>query len=224
MRRLLRKIRNRLFAGLARKEELNQLYNQFAGLIQIQNAMQGSSVLRPMRGWAISPDAMAWILADLQERESPTVIEFGSGQSTIILATVLKQRGGRLVSVEHDSGYLGAIQRQAKACNVTDVITFALAPLVAMSPTCSSYDLTSLPDCSIDLALIDGPPFTNGLLTRLVPLRWATTHLIKGGAIFLDDAARGNEQECLRQLRAEFPGINIIEYAAEKGLAKLEFI
>ena len=84
MKALLHKIRYRLqhilFGRLVRQSDLDTLYAQFSALLQIQNAMEGKPVLRPMRGWALSPDAMMWILADLQEHPSPTVIEFGSGQ------------------------------------------------------------------------------------------------------------------------------------------------
>ena len=47
-------------------------------------AISGGPVLKPMRQWALSPDAMALILADLQERTRPHIVEFGCGQSTIV--------------------------------------------------------------------------------------------------------------------------------------------
>ncbi|HEY0894879.1 MAG TPA: hypothetical protein VGE32_17580, partial [Cellvibrio sp.] len=73
MTKILLKIRSRLFAGLATQDDLDRLYSQIAGLAQIQNAMCGNPVLRPMRGWAISPDAIAWVLINLQGRVEPTV-------------------------------------------------------------------------------------------------------------------------------------------------------
>ena len=91
---MLRKLRARLLEGLARKSDLDMLYAHINGLLQIQNAMDGKPVLRPMRLWAMSPDAMTWILAELQEHPKPTVIEFGSGQSTVIFAAAVKHRKG----------------------------------------------------------------------------------------------------------------------------------
>ena len=49
-------------------------------------------LLGPLRGWAISPDAIVHVLADLEPRENPTVVEFGSGESTIILASALARK------------------------------------------------------------------------------------------------------------------------------------
>lgn len=89
------RIRARLFAGLARKRDLDRLYDQVAGLFQVQAAIEGRPILRRMRGWAISPDAMSWLLNDLQHRSNASVVEFGCGQSTVIFASMLKLRTGR---------------------------------------------------------------------------------------------------------------------------------
>lgn len=58
--------------------------------------MIGIPVLSPLRGWGISPDALALVLADIQRRTRPVVVEFGSGQPTIALAAMLEKR--RLVA------------------------------------------------------------------------------------------------------------------------------
>lgn len=220
---MLKFLRNKFLIDVARQGDLERLYNQIEGLQQIQNAIDGKAVLRPMRDWAISPDAMACVLADLQERHAPTVIEFGSGQSTIILAAALKHRNGCLLSVEHDLEYSAVIQRQAKACGLAELIQFIHAPLCEppVAPGNSSYDTKIIPNCQVDVALIDGPPYTNGLLTRLTPLRWAAQHLKSGGAIFLDDSARVAEQACLKQLQVEFPNLYALPRYAEKGLTEL---
>ena len=82
--RLFDRVRERFLLGVAREEQLNQiydrLYDQIASMMQIQSALSGGPVLKPMRHWALSPDAMAIILADMQERSSPHVVEFGCGQ------------------------------------------------------------------------------------------------------------------------------------------------
>lgn len=227
MTNLLDKIHRRIFSGLARKDHLDHLYDQVAGLLQIQNAMAGQPVLRPMRGWAISPDAMALVLADLQEREAPTVIEFGSGQSTIILASALRHRGGKLISVEHDVDYSGVIRKQLDVCGLADVVLSLNLPIGASADPqeagIRSYDLRPLPSQKIDIALIDGPPKRVGSVdTRLVPLRWCVRNLTERGAIFLDDSNRPSERQCLAALRREFPGILLTELPTEKGLTRIQ--
>jgi hypothetical protein len=223
MKSLLRKIRNRLFAGLAQKQDIDRLYDQLNGLLQIQNAIQGKPVLRPLRGWAISPDALSWVLADLQERTQPTVIEFGSGQSTNVLAAVVKHRGGRLVSVEHDPEYSSVIQRQVAGCGLSEYVEVVHAPLIPNGdPLTKSYDTSKISNIGVDLALIDGPPIgLGGANTRLAPLRWAAAHLVPNGAIFLDDSNRVSEQGCIESLVREYPQLTVIPRAAEKGLVEI---
>jgi predicted O-methyltransferase YrrM len=223
MRQLLRKIKWRVFDGLARSSELHSLYDQISGLIQIQRAMQGQPVHRPLRGWAVSPDAMAWILADLQERQAPVAIEFGSGQSTVIFAAALRHREGRLISVEHNLEHSAAIQRQVQSCGLSKYVQFVHAPLTEMkdAPSGRTYDLTGVPETLVDVAFVDGPPHMNGVYTRLTPLRWAACHLKPGAVIFLDDSLRPFEQACIEQLIREHPNLRTTRRAAEKGLTEL---
>ena len=185
--------------------------------------MTNQPVLRPMRGWAMSPDAMAWILADFQQRDQPMVVEFGAGQSTVILAAAIKHRGGLLYSVEHDEAYMNHIRKQLDACGLDAFVRFILAPLSESpcDPVIRSYDPQFLPEVKVDLALVDGPPITNGPLARLLPLRWCLNHLSSDGAIFLDDSSRNAEQACLATVRNEFPSLVTDDHFTEKGLVEL---
>jgi predicted O-methyltransferase YrrM len=224
LKQLAKNWRDRLFSNLATKADIDRLYGLLAGLQQIHNAMDGKPVLKPMRGWAISPDSMAIILADLQERGPSTVLEFGSGQSTIIFAAILKRRGGRLISVDHDLEYADKIRAQLRACGLDDIVTFFHAPLADQKEKAEafiSYDLLKMPPLEIDVALIDGPPYLNGELTRFTPLDWAARHLTKDGVIFLDDFSRTAEQRCFTLLKSRHSNVLLNELAVEKGLASI---
>jgi len=223
MSNFARKLRNWLFKDLVRQSDLDVLYTQIAGHFQIQNSIYGGPILRPLRGWAISPDAIAWVLAALQERSAPTLVEFGSGQSTVILSSVLKRHGGRLLSVEHDLGYLETIRRQIGACELSEKVEFFHSPLRPNESLGGqfSYDVTILPDVPIDIALIDGPPSANALLTRLPPLRWSVRHLKPGGSVFLDDTLREGEQACLQHIQKEFSNLKMLSRETEKGLVEI---
>jgi predicted O-methyltransferase YrrM len=223
------RFRERFLLGVAREEQLDRLYDRLydliAGQLQIQSALSGGPVLKPMRHWALSPDAMAILLADLQERSSPHVVEFGCGQSTVIFAAWLKRHGGRLTSIEHDPEYAGTIRRQLEACGLSEPVDLRVLPLVdhaadADIAACRSYALPAGRE-TIDLALIDGPPYWAGEGTRYHPLKWAYERLAAGGAAYLDDAARVPEQRVVRALRAKFPDAAVEELRAEKGLVRL---
>jgi len=226
VRTMLDRILRRFFVGLARKEDLDGLYDQVAGLMQIQMAIAGGPVLRPLRSWAISPDTMALILADLQEREAPTIVEFGSGQSTVIFAFWLKSRGaGRLISFEHDPTYAAGIRRQFEVCGVGERVDIQLLPLVDREAhgslqTCQTYELPSITDLVVDLALVDGPPFWCGAAARYHPLQWVVERLSRTGAAYLDDTVRPAEQLVLIELLARLPDVSVEHLRAEKGLAR----
>jgi predicted O-methyltransferase YrrM len=223
------RFRERFLLGVAREEQLHQLYDRLydliAGQMQIQSALSGGPVLKPMRHWALSPDAMAILLADLQERHAPHVVEFGAGQSTVILASWLKHHGGKLTSVEHDADYAATIQRQLEACGVAGQVEMRVLPLVDRPAdgdigACRSYALPAGRE-PIDLALIDGPPYWAGEGTRYHPLKWACERLAPGGAAYLDDASRVPEQRIVRALRMMWPDLVVEELRAEKGLIRL---
>jgi len=224
MKEILRGLRRRFLYGLARQEDLDRLYDQIAGLLQINNAMEGRSMVLPLRGWAMSPDGMVWMLAKLQGKNSPTVIEFGSGQSTVIIAASLRHTGGRFLSVEHDPEFLKGIQRQVAVSGLSEFVEFVQAPLVQShdADAVLSYDTSFIPNEEIDVALIDGPPRQDpGSKGRLVPLRWAANHLKPGGSIFLDDSDRPSEQATIKFLLSEFPELEATSHRAEKGLVEI---
>lgn len=180
--------------------------------------MQGDPALLPMRDWAMSPDAMVWLVAELQKQEAPVCIEFGSGQSTIIIASVLKHIGGRLISVEHDEEYSSRGLEQVSAAKLSGLVERVLCPLIGSPGDCLSYDLSNLPQVNIDIALVDGPPQSNGVLTRLPPLDWTIPRLNPDGIVFLDDANRIAEQECSNAIQEKFPNVIIESLPTEKGL------
>lgn len=226
LRRFLRKLGASLTAGLAQKKDIDDLYDQVAGLLQVQSAMAGGPVLKPLRIWVISPDAIAWILADIQERVAPTIVEFGSGQSTVILAACLKHKGqGTLLSFEHDTAHADAVRRQLEACGLAALVDLRIVPLTDYPatgplPACQSYSTASLPECSIDVALVDGPPHWHGEASRLYPAQWAVSRLSSGGAMYLDDTARPQERAVLAQLATGFSDLHVENLRAEKGLAR----
>jgi predicted O-methyltransferase YrrM len=227
--RVFDRVRERFLVGVAREEHVqliyDNLYDEIAGMMQIQSALSGGPVLKPLRHWALSPDAMAVMLADLQERSSPSIVEFGCGQSTVIFASWIKHRGGRLVTYEHDPQYAGVIKKQIDACGLSAHVDLRVVNLIDKAavgnlPASKSYDLPADTD-GFDLALIDGPPYWTGESGRYHPLQWALDRLNPGGAAYLDDAARPPEQRIVAHLQSATPGLVASEMRAEKGLVKL---
>lgn len=226
MRWCLQQLRSRFTAGLVRQDDLDRLYNQVFGLMQIHAALAGGPVLKPAPGWALLPDAMAWILADLQERKAPTIVEFGCGQSTVVFAAWVKNHGtGRVISFEHDSRHAAATSRQLAACGLSAHVDIQVVPLcdhgaVGGLAPCRSYALPDLSDLRIDVALVDGPPYWAGDGARYHPLRWAMSRLAVDGSAYLDDTIRSGERSVLHELSVQMPGVVTDELRAQNGLVR----
>lgn len=218
--------RQRVQAGLAKPEHLDRLYERVAAAIQIQGALQGLPVVRPMPGWALSTDAIVWILSDLQERPSPSLVEFGCGQSTVILAAWLRGHGaGRFVSFEHDAAHAAVIRKQLESCKLGGLVDLQVVGISDRAaedglPACKSYLLPETAE-KFDVALVDGPPYFFGDATRYHPLRWAVDHLNAGGAAYLDDTIRVAERQVVQAVTAKWPGLEAQDLATANGLSRL---
>ena len=207
---------------MAKKEDIQNLYKQIEALIQIQNGMKGETITAPLRDWAISPDAISWVLLQLTSMKNPSVIEFGCGQSTVIIGSFLKKHGGKLISVEHDGVYLQKIQKQITSNHLQEQVQFVLSPPKLVDGV-TSYDLSAVPNIGIDLGLVDGPPFHFGESARQIPLQWTVEHLNSGGVICLDDASRSAEKKIIGRIKLAYPKISVQSIETEKGLAVISF-
>jgi len=230
MHKLLRYLFNCVFGNFARKGDLNNLYAQITDFMQIERIIGSGIILKPLRGWALSPDAVVHILAELQQRDDPVMIEFGSGQSTVIFASYFKRRGkGRLISVEHDAVYAANIMKQIEALGLMEYVESHVVPLkdytdVQTGNVSKSYDLTCVKkERKLDVVLVDGPPMSFGILTRYYPIHWSLENLAVAGKIFLDDADRPNERLIVQRVARNQPQIYVEELKTEKGLVALYF-
>ncbi|MCB0406506.1 MAG: hypothetical protein KDD51_17115, partial [Bdellovibrionales bacterium] len=75
-----------------------QSYRQVEQLFNIHAALQVRTPLPQMRNWAISPDMGSFLIATAQEHRPHHIVELGSGISTLILATIAKAWGGKVLT------------------------------------------------------------------------------------------------------------------------------
>jgi len=227
MKKYLKSWRERLIGPLATKADLDNLYLQLSSLMEIRNIIGPGVPLGPLRGWALSPDALLMILRDIMTRKVPRVLEFGSGESTIAIAASLRAVGsGTLTSIEHDADFAAAVGRRLNDLKLADHVDQRVVPLSSYEsrfglPAFKSYDLTRQTG-DFDIALVDGPITPRfGAATRAVPLEWCLTRLSAQNAIYLDDAARWQERSVVDGLAGSFPAVEINFIATEKGLYRL---
>jgi predicted O-methyltransferase YrrM len=144
-------------------------------------------------------------LADHIETARPrTVVEFGTGASTLIVAQALKLAGGgNFTSFEQHPEFVAATRDWLSEHGLeADLRAVPLRPSPGGWPGLW-YDHGDLP-AAIDLLIIDGPPWTIHPFTRGA----ASTlfgRIAPGGTVMLDDAARPGERLIARRWRREWP-------------------
>lgn len=178
---------------------------------------QPAETLPPSGGWAASTDFLILLAEKILCEKPETVVEFGSGITTLVIARCLRLNGrGKLISYDHDAAFAEVTRRRAERLGLPhDVRTVRLIPASALGYAGVWYEMPGLPE-TIDLLVIDGPPRpyhpeTRGgagaIFSRLSP----------GGAILLDDASRPGEQAVAARWRREFPHIQFTSVSTEKG-------
>lgn len=174
--------------------------------------------LPPMGGWAASADFLLILAEHILAHKPQTVVEFGSGVSTLVAARCLQLNGsGRLVSYDHDAVFAGITRQRATRLSLShDVRPVAVMESTAYGYAGKWYAAEDCPD-TVDLIVIDGPPMAFHPETRGAAGPAIFPRLSTQGAILLDDAARPGERAIVERWRKEFPDITFTFIATDKG-------
>lgn len=128
-----------------------------------------------------------------------SALELGCGQSTRLLAALVKPSGAGLLSLEEDGGWAERVAAETGAA----ILHAPVVPTKVGGRTCRFYPLDRLPDGRrFDLVLVDGPIGTRRwsrlgavtLIPRLDPEGWT---------VIFDDAQRPGEHDTIRAFRRE---------------------
>ena len=144
---------------------------------------------------AIDAHSLLLVVNDAFINAKRTVVELGAGWSTFVLASVLKESGGRLVSVEHHERWRDLIKARLAAEGLAETVELIHAPLAN-----GWYDEAVLKDGlkgrDIDLLLVDGPPAKGkGQGNARAPaLPFLLRNLAPTATIFLHDIDRKGER------------------------------
>lgn len=160
----------------------------------------------PFTASAIRPFDLYKIANDVVVNRRATLLEIGAGTSTMILARLMRQTGGRLISVEHDPDWAALIQEKLKSEGLESHANVAVCPLVNINGGGGIwYDpglvAAALEGRSIDSLVIDGPPaYQTGRERAREPAYDLLKHYLSANvAVFLDDINRPGEREIVKE-------------------------
>jgi predicted O-methyltransferase YrrM len=175
--------------------------------------------------WAASEDLLLWLAGYVLEHRPRTVVDLGSGQSSVWMAAAMRTAGydGQVIGVDHDEAYAQATRELARRQGVEDWLTVVHAPLreqVIEGRSVRWYDLDALAGIEgIDLLCIDGPPGQGTSHARWPALPALHARLSAEATVVLDDMIRRDEQEILEEWTGLYPGFEVERLDFEKGAA-----
>ncbi len=176
--------------------------------------------------WTLADDSLRFVAALVAAVRPTTIVEFGSGVSTRVLAAACGELGepGAVVALENDPEFARRTSRQLAGDACGSMASVVLTHLVVRRWYGRNVPVYDLPegmfqDPAPQLILVDGPPLPLG--GRAGSLLQAVHLGRPGTVVLLDDADRPSEQRALAMaeevLRGHIEVMRLDGYA--KGLA-----
>lgn len=181
-------------------------------------------------GWALTGDSAAILAREALLRGPETIVELGSGASTLMLGQILKARGsGHLLSVDHDAKWAGETRRNIDFLGLQGVVTVVVAPLKQIQVEGEAVLWYDIPEEAmeqlgmIDLLLVDGPPHSVGQNrpARYPALPRLFERLSPNALIFVDDASRSDETAMVDEWLRRYPGWEAQRFSTVDGVCLL---
>ena len=156
-------------------------------------------------GGAANYSLMYVLCRILTERDVKSIVEVGSGQTTILIDRV-RSPSARHVCYEHDPVWYADISRRLMRCD------YRLRPLERRSSD-AGHALDAYADIELldfDLLLVDGPP-GGDRYSRFACIDLIAASRLPDYAIVFDDAKRGGERETIEHAVSMLrgPGVDL---------------
>lgn len=202
--------------------KLDKKIAQVDALFSLHQVIDIRHPMPPMSAWALSPD-LANILIDLTLTHKPkTIVELGSGVSTLVFSYCLeKLGGGKVISLEAEAKYAEKTQANLDQHGLSkwaEVRTAPLKPMTLKHIQWQWYDPAAIEDLTdIDILFVDGPAKIDGKLMRYPAFPVFLEKLSEGAVIILDDADRKQDATMIGQWLKEFEGFEKESFSTQKG-------
>ena len=154
----------------------------------------------PVGSWAVDAPAIDRLVELVRGERPPAVVEFGSGTSTVILASLLREMHGeglRVVSFEQDPAWAEHTRGALAERGLDGTARVIQLPVGERGEGPPGYLLTDqanalLAELAPRLIFVDGPTLISGA-SRLGAVEIVAPHLREDATLLLDDALRDAE-------------------------------
>jgi hypothetical protein len=175
--------------------------------------------------WSAAPDFLQLIVDHVLTHQPHTIVECGSGLTTLMLARACALNGhGHVYSLENGADYAANTRAEIARYGLDAYSTVLHAPLLPHTINGRDYqwyDTTALTAHDIGLLIIDGPPGFLQHHSRYPALPLLRERLAPRCTLFMDDAARPDERELVEMWLVEMPAARHEYIANERGCAIL---
>ncbi|HEX9979485.1 MAG TPA: hypothetical protein VGB50_02845 [Flavobacterium sp.] len=185
----------------------HQLMEDQLALTQLLK-MFDDKVFFPLTAWSISPKEVLHICNDIIINDRKSIVEFGSGFSTICIANLLKikNKHASFVSIENNQLWAAELTKILESEGLSNYVSIKVAPISDV-PSKYAYEKQQkwydhkLVDSAIDgnqnidLVIVDGPYGRTTPYARYTAVPFLKEKLGSDYAIFLDDTARDHEKQ-----------------------------
>lgn len=236
-----RKIRDQLVKVRADMQEYDatlgrrfdrSIWPQIESLMSLYRLLDGKIDFPPTRRWAVSPDFLRHVAEHIRRHAPKTIVECGSGTSTVVMAHLLNTLGqtGHIYAIENHVPTIDAVRVQLRRHDLERFVTLVVAPLVerqypGFDTVFHWYDLSAdAVPAAVDLLIVDGPYSMVNEYARYPAGPELLPKLSRDGHVFVDDTEREEELRMLRLWRKLYPDLGIRQLHAEKGCAELFFL
>lgn len=160
-------------------------------------------------GWSAKPPLIDYLLKELRGFRG-TILECGSGLSTVLFGIRAAQAGSRFVSLEHDKDWYALLSKRLMLLGLDD--SGLLFAKVVSNKDFDWYDEHEVISntAPFNFVLCDGPPSaTRGGRYGLLPRMFS--RLAIGALVIVDDSQRADEAQMIKRWLAEYKGKLIVE-------------
>lgn len=173
--------------------------------------------------WSAAPDFLTLIVDHVLTRKPQTIVECGSGLTTLMLARCCALNGGgHVYSLENGADYAANTRSEISRYELNEYSTVLHAPLIPCTIHGRDYrwyDVSQLAVEDIDMLVIDGPPGFIQQHSRYPALPLLFEYMKGECTVFIDDAARPDEQELVAMWQAQYRNTTHTYLALERGCA-----
>lgn len=179
-----------------------------------------------MTSWAATPELAVAIYEIIKTEQPENIVELGSGISSLICAYAMEANDkGALYSLDHDPEYGQKTKTMLAEHQIDQRVSVSYAPLKSQTidgRNCTWYDCSDAeyPE-SIDLLIVDGPPYETQRKVRYPALPYFMPRLSSTATIIIHDAFRDDESEIVSEWLHQYPEFVKETIYSEKGIVIL---